>query len=154
MHRSGHRYAFSPPINFMTHYGKESKTSATEAAGDGSGQIHARAEIRRVPELLALAINGRLAKSSNTTVWLPLQKMNLWFLLIICDFCGSARTMWIARVCCCVAHNLQAGVSQLFTNLSQSDPSRLINFCIFVGFVWIFRIYAYLCKRKSKWNCK
>ena len=44
--------AFSPPINFMTHYGKESKTSATEIAGDGSGQIHARAEIRRVSELL------------------------------------------------------------------------------------------------------
>ena len=50
--RSGHRCAFSPPINFMTHYGKESKTSATEIAGDGSGQIQASAEIRRAPELL------------------------------------------------------------------------------------------------------
>ena len=58
----------SPPINFMTHYGKESKTSATEIAGDGSGQIQASTEIRRVSELLAMAINGRLAKSSNTTV--------------------------------------------------------------------------------------
>ena len=29
----------SPPIYFMTHYGKESKTSATETAGDGSWQI-------------------------------------------------------------------------------------------------------------------
>ena len=52
----------------MTHYGKESKTSATEIAGDGSGQIHARAEIRRVPELLAMAINGRRVKSPNTIV--------------------------------------------------------------------------------------
>ena len=57
----------SPPINFMTHYGKESKTSATEAAGDGSWQIQASAEIRRVSELL-MATNGRRAKSSNTTV--------------------------------------------------------------------------------------
>ena len=63
-----HRCAFSPPINFMTHYGKESKTSATEIAGDGSGQIHARAEIRRVSELLAMAINGRWVKSPNTIV--------------------------------------------------------------------------------------
>ena len=68
MHRSGHRYAFSPPIYYMISYGKESKTSATETAGDDAGQIQARAEIRRMSELLALAINGRLAKSSNTTV--------------------------------------------------------------------------------------
>ena len=52
----------------MISYGKESKTSATEIAGDGSGQISACAEIRRVSELLAMAINGRQAKSSNTTV--------------------------------------------------------------------------------------
>ena len=51
----------------MTHYGKESKTSATEAAGDGSWQIQTSAEIRRVSELL-MAINGRLAKSPNTIV--------------------------------------------------------------------------------------
>lgn len=50
----------------MTHYGKESKTSATETAGDDAGQISARAEIRRVSELLAMAINGRRAKSTNT----------------------------------------------------------------------------------------
>ena len=36
-----------------------------EAAGDGSWQIPPRAEIRRVSELLAMAINGRRAKVSN-----------------------------------------------------------------------------------------
>ena len=52
----------------MTHYGKESKTSPTETAGDDAGQISARAEIRRVSELLAMAINGRRVKSPNTIV--------------------------------------------------------------------------------------
>ena len=52
----------------MIKYGKESKTSATETTGDDAGQISACAEIRRVSELLAMAINGRQAKSSNTTV--------------------------------------------------------------------------------------
>ena len=52
----------------MTHYGKESKTSATETADNDAGQISACAEIRRVSELLAMAINGRQAKVSNNTV--------------------------------------------------------------------------------------
>ena len=73
--------------------GKESKTSAAETAGDGSSQIQASAEIRRVSELLAMATNGRRAKVTKTTLSLTLLKMNLWFLLIICDFCGSARAM-------------------------------------------------------------
>lgn len=76
----------------MIHYGKESKTSTAETAGDEAGQIQASAEIRRVSELL-MATNGRRAKVTNTTLSLTLLKMNLWFLLIICDFCGSARTM-------------------------------------------------------------
>lgn len=46
----------------------KARMRAAEIAGDGSGQIRARAEIRRVSELLAMAINGRRAKSSNTTV--------------------------------------------------------------------------------------
>ena len=46
----------------MISYGKESKTSATETAGDDAWQIQASAEIRRVPELLAMATNGRRAK--------------------------------------------------------------------------------------------
>ena len=49
----------------MIKYGKESKTSTAETAGDDAGQIQARAEIRRVSELLAMAINGRRAKVSN-----------------------------------------------------------------------------------------
>ena len=52
----------------MTHYGKESKTSTAETAGDGSWQIQACAEIRRVSELLAMATNGRRAKVSNTRI--------------------------------------------------------------------------------------
>ena len=36
--------------------------------GDGSWQIQASAEIRRVSELLTMATNGRRTKSSNTTV--------------------------------------------------------------------------------------
>ena len=52
----------------MIHYGKESKTSAAETAGDDAGEIQSRAEIRRVSELLAMAINGRRAKSPNTIV--------------------------------------------------------------------------------------
>ena len=60
--------SISPPINYMISYGKESKTSATETAGDDAGQISACAEIRRVSELLAMAINGRQAKVSNNTV--------------------------------------------------------------------------------------
>ena len=77
----------------MTHYGKESKTSATETAGDGSWQIQASAEIRRMSELLAMAINGRRAMVINIILPLTLLKMNLWFLLIICDFLWFARTM-------------------------------------------------------------
>ena len=55
-------------VSRVGQYGKESKTSATETAGDGSWQIQASAEIRRVSELLTMATNGRRTKSSNTTV--------------------------------------------------------------------------------------
>ena len=65
MHRSGHRYACSPPINYMISYGKESKTSTAEDAGDGSWPIQASTEIRRVSELL-MATNGRRARTPNT----------------------------------------------------------------------------------------
>ena len=50
--RSGHRCACTSPINYMISYGKESKTSTAETAGDDAWQIQASAEIRRVPELL------------------------------------------------------------------------------------------------------
>ena len=42
--------------------------STAETAGDDAWQIQASAEIRRVSEQLAMAINGRRAKSPNTIV--------------------------------------------------------------------------------------
>lgn len=59
------RFGQLKKILFMTHSGKESKTSATETAGDGSWQIQASTEIRRVSELL-MATNGRRARTPNT----------------------------------------------------------------------------------------